>query len=55
MNEDESTGEVTGSGPGLRLGPNDTFRMRRAWYLWCWISVSPMTVSEVPLTLVFME
>jgi hypothetical protein len=23
--------------------------------LWCWISVSPMTVSEVPLTLVLME
>ncbi len=33
----------------------DTLRMRRARCIWCWISVSPMTVSEVPLTLVLME
>jgi hypothetical protein len=33
----------------------DTLRMRWVRWLWYWISVSPMTVSEVPLTLVLME
>jgi hypothetical protein len=32
-----------------------TLRMRRVLYLWCWISTSPTTVSDVALTLLLME
>jgi hypothetical protein len=58
---------VRGSDPGafrsLKVGDiivgtsssRDTLRMRQVQCLWCWISVSSMTVSEVPLTLVLME